>query len=716
MDQIKPAPKFAVVGKGVALILSAALLPSFATAEATATTQIGVLPILAQSTKIGKPAASTKLHLTFALPPINPAALEAYANAVSNPKSPLFHRFLTPAQVGAKFGQPDKVVNAFVTYLKGKGLTVKSIAPSHLAIRVDGTVSATEKALSTTFATYRATGPDVKGNSTFFAYTTAPKLPVSLTKVVQAIGGIESYTKPKPRDLTVNQARTLYNVQPFTDNGRFGEGVNVAIVNWDGYRLSNLAPFYSTYGLATPSGGVGSNVHKISINGVNGESVSAAGEGDLDIQMVLGMAPKADLYIYDNGGDSDVIAVLTQVANDDTADIVSESWGWALPESTADALHTLHQQMTVQGITYLAASGDNGTDDLGFSYPNYDPEVLQVGGTVASVDGTGARASENGWDGSGGGWTDNSISFNVRPPYQADLPVKPGVDKRLFPDVAGNAVAYDFFSNGILGPGDGTSFASPIFAGQLAIATEELRNQGALDSSPSGRARLGRLHDQIYSWAGRSDVFFDVTSGDTGPLPDGTESTGAVGWDFVTGWGAVDLQGFVNALLENGSEAVDVAANGARITTITSPNRTLGTSASGSAADLQAQDGNVFSVKSVSQVALGQVASSTLDFQLTGNQAFWRSATAKLFVSAPRLTTNFVYALNYQTGDYDLISTTPAVDAGTLLSIRLDPDKYVSPSGQISLMNRVVAPSRLRNTQFTSSVDAASIEIRVPRS
>src|SRR5262249_60125786 len=44
-----------------------------------------------------------------------------------------------------------------------------------------------------------------------------------------------------------------------------------------------------------------------------------------------------------------------------------------------------------QGVTFLAATGDNGKPG---GYPAYSPNVVAVGGTVLSVDGSGNYISE----------------------------------------------------------------------------------------------------------------------------------------------------------------------------------------------------------------------------------------------------------------------------------------------------------------------------------
>ena len=74
--------------------------------------------------------------------------------------------------------------------------------------------------------------------------------------------------------------------------------------------------------------------------------------------------------------------------------------------------------MSAQGITYMAASGDSGTTLEPYSYPNYDPEVLMVGGTVATTDASGNRTSEPGWASGGGGWSTNTATFNTLPSWQ----------------------------------------------------------------------------------------------------------------------------------------------------------------------------------------------------------------------------------------------------------------------------------------------------------
>jgi subtilase family serine protease len=279
--------------------------------------------------------------------------------------------------------------------------------------------------------------------------------------------------------------------------------------------------------------------------------------------MVIGQAPLATVIIYDGAGggdtatDQQVLAVYTQEENENKCDIITESYAWALAQTTAVEAHTLHLEMSGQGITYMAASGDDQNfEEQEYWYPVMEPEVLIVGGTSADVTSQGNRNSEVAWLDGSGGWSLVNYPFNRRPAWQKGNGVPTNVNYRLSPDVAGHASgtynttegAYFFYYYYSLTDGYvGTSFACPIFAGGLAIAEQQLLKLNKIYKNPAGRARLGRIQDLIYSQNGNPSVWYDITSGSNGTLPNGNPSNAGPGWDFCTGWGAVNWNGFVQA-------------------------------------------------------------------------------------------------------------------------------------------------------------------------
>ena len=533
---------------------SSLLLSHFAVwqvqAEATQLRELSaeVPDAVLRSIHLGRVDSNQPVHLTVSLPFRDQGAIEAYATAVSDPKSPVYHHFLTPAEVGTRFGYSQTQIDQVVNYLKGQGFKIGMIAKNHLSIGVDGTIGQAESAFHTQVHRFQTINPNEPGRSNFYSYTSALKLPKAVSGFVQNVSGLENFTKPQARAaMSPSITRTFYNLAPIYNAGQTGQGRTIGISNFDGFRLSNVPLYYAAYGLPTPAGGVGSNI-TTTVVGTSAGAGTPTGEGDLDIQMVLGMAPLCNFRIYDST--SDLVGVLTAEANDNLCDVISESYGWNLPAATATSAHNVHLSMTAQGITYMAASGDSGTTLEPYSYPDYDPEVLMVGGTLTTFSGTNTRLTETAWSGSGGGWSTNTATFNTLPSWQHGTGVPTGTNKRLVPDVAleaGNSPgAYFFYLNGAVSSAYvGTSFACPVFAGSLGIAEQNIISQGGLPANGAGKQRFGRIQDLFYSQNGRSDVWFDVTSGSNGTLPSGGTSTTTVGWDTVTGWGAINFAAFV---------------------------------------------------------------------------------------------------------------------------------------------------------------------------
>lgn len=386
--------------------------------------------------------------------------------------------------------------------------------------------------------------------------------------------------------------------------------------------------------------------------------------------MVLGEAPLCTLLDYDGGADSTEAGVYSKEADDNLADVLTESYGWDYGGDTGppEACHTIHLQMSAQGQTYLCASGDDGTTDMeiGFDYPDADPDILNVGGTQASFDATGNRLAEPAWSGSGGGWTVTPYNFNTLPAYQVGKGIPTNIPYRLVPDVAFNAAgqngAYWFYLAGALTNGyDGTSFASPMFAGVLADIEEQVYANGGLTNPPH---RYGRINDLLYSQNQRPDAWFDVTEGATGTLPNGQLSVATVGWDFTSGWGCMIVAGFINAV--SVSPVTVLPPTGASVfdNTYMSPATVEGSYVSGNAASLASGiPSDAYTVSPVGEVGLGQVA--TIEGTFTGVPGSSTIATLVLNFTgqSPTPLTVFIYLYNWTTGAYDLIKSMSGTQA-----------------------------------------------------
>jgi len=431
--------------------------------------------------------ASQVMSLTIALPYRDLAGMQKFVDDVSNPTSPNYRHFITPQQVAERFGPSADTVRAVEDYFTAEGLKIGFESRNGLAIQVSGTVTQMEHAFSTTFNDYKANNSTELGRSSYYSYATKLTVPTEIAPNVQYVSGATNFYKPKPMTtLSPSMARTLYNDAGLFAAGNTGAGRKLGMLNFDGYGLSNVPLYYSHYSLPVPAGGVGTNVHQVPINGGNGNAQSPGGEGDLDIQALCGQAPLGDIYIYDDAGDptGDILATVTKVMSDNTVDVCSASYGFSGPSTFFDSLHSQYLSGNAEGITCMFSSGDSGASIQSFPYADNEPEILSIGGTVATTDGSGNRTTETTWnEGSGlsggGGWTTTTNSFNVLPSWQHGTGVPVSNNHRLVPDVAGHAGgpggAYQVYIGGSLFALDGTSASSPVFTGQLAIASSNSR-------------------------------------------------------------------------------------------------------------------------------------------------------------------------------------------------------------------------------------------------
>jgi subtilase family serine protease len=519
------------------------------------------LPVLERAKDVGPANANQALTVAVSMPYARPAEVQAFVDAVSNPRSPQYRQFITPEEVGERFGLPATRVEDVAEHLRHYGFTITEVGKNRLAVIANGTVAQAEQAFHTTIRSYTVDPENPYEPSEFIAPSTPVRLPADLASIVIDVHGLDTYTRPRHMVslLTPALTRALYNTAPIYST-MTGLGRTMGVSNFDGFRANNWLLYISHFGLAVPPGGAGSNISVVPCSGGGSGAGAAGGEGDLDIQMELGMAPTANLRIYDSPPGGNLIAVLSTESSDNQCDAISESYGWQLPAGTANSAHNQHLSMSAQGITYMAASGDSGTSIEPFNYPGCEPEVLSVGGTVANANSvTGQRVSEVNWTGGGGGWSTNTFGFNVRPPWQTGTGV-PAINafnnKRLIPDVAfhssSGSGAYQFyFNNNLTGGFIGTSFASPIFAGMLQLISLKVISLGGLVPDGNGKRRFGRIQDLIYSQNGNLSIWFDIAAGSSnGNLPSGQgASTPHVGWDTCVGWGPMNCDAFASAVV-----------------------------------------------------------------------------------------------------------------------------------------------------------------------
>ena len=388
-----------------------------------------------------------------------------------------------------------------------------------------------------------------------------------------------------------------YGAFPLYGRGINGAGSTIVLVDSYGsptiqhdlavYDAANHLPAPPTFNIIAPAGPIPP------FNPKNGDMVGWAEETTLDVELSHTIAPGAAILLVETPvsetegvtGLPEMIYSENYVIDHHLGNIISQSWG-ATEQTFQNAsgdfdpslilgLTSAYTNAAANGVTVLAATGDAGATDYELDgttlytypvvdFPADDPLVTAVGGLQLSLDGFGSRtAPDTVWNdpasvcpppcaGNGG----LSAVFD-RPTYQDSVQSVVG-NARGLPDVSlsasvtGAVNTYTSFvapSQGVPGPGwypeAGTSEASPLMAGEVALADQVAGHP------------LGLINPALYAMGdGPGSGLTDITLGNNSVTfpQDGSTVT-------VTGWNAGPGYDLASGLGEpNGSFPQQLAA------------------------------------------------------------------------------------------------------------------------------------------------------------
>ncbi len=368
------------------LALSAVVIaiPFAAPAGAAPTAlRLGSVPLVPKgAVPLGSLATSTVLTIDVALKPRDPAALAAYATAVSTPGSSLYRDYLPAGAFPQKFGPTSATIESVAKWLRVQGLRPSAISADHLIFPVTATVGQLERAFSINLVRYNL------GDRIAFSNTAAPLITGAVAGAVQGIIGLSNIylaqhqsilsapsTKrlAKPRTsprvynagptpctdaeddgedydaYTANQLATAYSFTSLYNASDLGAGQTVALFELEPNETSDISAYESCYGIST-------SVTYIEEDGGAGSGYGS-GEAALDIEDVAGLAPgvKIDVYQAPNS-ETGLIDNYTAIVDADTAKVVSTSWGLCEPLEGSEC--------DQRGEHHLRAGRDPGTVGL----------------------------------------------------------------------------------------------------------------------------------------------------------------------------------------------------------------------------------------------------------------------------------------------------------------------------------------------------------------
>jgi subtilase family serine protease len=400
------------------------------------------------------------------------------------------------------------------------------------------------------------------------------------------------------------QLRDAYNLDPLYARGITGKGETIVIVDSYGSPtiVNDLKVFDKTFDLpAPPSFKVLTPVGTVPWDPTKyTDEVGWAGETTLDVQAAHAIAPGANIVLVETPVDeTEGTAGFPQIdqAEEDvlshpakygvTGQIAVISQSFSATEETFTGLSQVqplrgaYEEAASKGVTVLAASGDSGAADVGLdgetyythpvtSWPDSDPLVTGVGGTEV-IDSDNHYSSTT-WNDTyssavneyiygdagpnptaGGGGVSTLFP---RPAYQDGVQTQYG-NHRLVPDVSMSAACSGLYDNyesfpagtGIANgwyPSCGTSEATPLFSGIVALAAQVARHP------------LGQINPALYQLsAERAPGIVDITTGNnTVTFTQGTPAvtttvkgfSATKGYDLATGVGTVNGKYFVPEL------------------------------------------------------------------------------------------------------------------------------------------------------------------------
>ena len=576
----------------IAVLLSLVTLAAICSqAQSMSTRHVREVTRTGASKPIGQLPPDQTMTLDVVLPLRDPAGLNSFLKELYDPSSPSYRQFLSVPEFTARFGPTEENYDAVVRYLKSYGFEIAGGTRDGMDVLIKGPVSAVEAAFHVSMRTYQHPTED----RTFYAPDREPT--TGLSFALWHVSGLDNYSIPHPLYVKRSDYAKAHGINAedvvshattgsgpsasflgsdmraayYGGTALTGAGQNLGLFEFLGTDLADLTTYYKNVGQTNNV-----PITLLSTDGTSTSCVDTRAGGDcddteqtLDMTQALGMAPGlSSLVMYIGSVDTAIISAMTTHSPLPTT--IGCSWGWTPADPST--LNPYFQKMAAQGQNFFAASGDSSTwSKSNEAWPADNAYVVSVGGTdLVTASAGGAWKSETAWTDSGGGISPDSIPI---PSWQQLSGVINSTNKgsttlRNGPDVAANA-NFTFYvcadqTTCTANDYGGTSFATPMWAGYVALVNQQLANEG----DPT----IGFINPTIYAQNITSSYatdFHDITSGTSGSF------SAEVGYDLVTGWGSPNGVGLINALAPTStSPAFSITTSPASVSVVQGGNGT----------------------------------------------------------------------------------------------------------------------------------------------
>ena len=362
-----------------------------------------------------------RMHLVLKRSAAQEAALRSLIQEQNTPGSPQYHKWLTPAEFGAKFGPSSQDLSKIESWLQSQGFNGVKVNPGSLTIEFNGSVAQVAHTFGAQFHRYQVNG------KMYDAVANNPQIPAALAPVVQGFVALNNF--PVHRDSRVlGQATYNPETHKTTANWTYPEGSNsevfavspqdfgveynlpntalnagysgtqytgagqtIAIINEANINVSLVNSFRSIFGLpANPPHViiVGNDPGIDGINNPDGPNYASI-EAYLDVEEAGAVAPDAtiDLVIAaDTASENGLILAAEHAVYSDLAPVMSLSFGLCEQQlgSSNQFINQLWEQAAAEGITVVVSTGDSGSAGCDSSSAQFATQGLAVSGLAST--------------------------------------------------------------------------------------------------------------------------------------------------------------------------------------------------------------------------------------------------------------------------------------------------------------------------------------------
>ena len=315
------------------------------------------------------------LILVLRRSPEQQAAFDAFVASQYEPKSPLYHQWLTPEQVGQRFGPAPSDLELVSNWLGNHGFSIDELSPDRLAIRFSGTASQVESTFHTEIHNLelpplKATTSEALAPELHIANMTDPQIPAALAPVVVGVKALHNFF-PRPlhrlgAQVSLNPAsgtRKRVGPRPTIATKAPGlpapTGIRPQFGSLDGYgdTVEDVAPYdfatiYNVLPLwkaATPIDGTGQTIAIAGTSNINLADVAA-------FRAAFGLPAKVPTVLITNSNPGNCPGLDSNCAGDLIENTLDVEWSGAVAKGANVTLVTSSAPTPTTDALYLSES------------------------------------------------------------------------------------------------------------------------------------------------------------------------------------------------------------------------------------------------------------------------------------------------------------------------------------------------------------------------